>query len=143
MPELDSKPSRVLLLSALMVALMSAGCGGGRTNRAHTVTFPGAGTFPPSTIVGSYSVRGCMRDAKTLVQDAHAYYTHSTSGPGPADLYYFEMRFDQAHFEADGCPSTDLGHAMQRGLTPRQQRFLLHNVAGDLYRAFNTALKTM
>jgi hypothetical protein len=134
--------ARVLIL-ALLVALVSAGCGGGRTDRGHTVTFSGGGAFPPSTIVGSYSAKGCREDAKTFVGDSRSYYVHSTSGPGPADLYYDDMRLSYAHFEADGCTSKELGDAMEHGLTPRQRAFLLDNVASDLRRTLSAALHTV
>lgn len=107
------------------------------------MTFSGGGAFPPATIIGSYSVGGCMRDAKTLVHDSRDFYLHSTSEPGPADLYYDEMRLDYAHFQADDCTSGQLRDAMKRGLTPPQRTFLLHNVASDLHRAFQTALRTV
>jgi hypothetical protein len=134
--------NRALLLT-LLVALLSAGCGGGTSRKGHTVTFSGGGAFPPSTIIGSYSVGGCTRDAKTLVHDSRDYYLHSTSEPGPADLYYDEMRLDYVHFQADNCTSEQLGDAMKHGLTPRQRTFLLENVASDLLRAFRAALHTM
>jgi hypothetical protein len=130
--------SRALLL-ALLVAFVSAGCGA-TTRKGHTVTFSGGGAFPAATIVGRYSDRGCRTDAATLVDDSHAYYVHSTSGPGPADLYYDDMRLSYAHFQADECTSEQLGDAMKRGLTPRQRAFLLDNVASDLRRAFQAAL---
>ena len=129
------------LLPALLIAFWCAGCGGG-TPKGGTVTFEGGGAFPPSTIVGSYSAAGCMRDAKTLVDDARAYYVHSTAGPGPADLYYDDMRLDFAHFQADGCTSQELGQAMKSGLTKKQQTFLLRNVSSDLRRAFRDALNS-
>jgi hypothetical protein len=131
--------NRALLLTPL-VALVAAGCGGGTTRKGHTVTFSGGGAFPPATIVGSYSVQGCISDAKTIALDSRSYYVHSTSGPGPADLYYDDMRRSYAHFEADACTSKELGDAMKRGLTPRQRTFLLRNVASDLHRAFQAAL---
>jgi hypothetical protein len=127
----------------LLVALVSAGCGGATTQQGHTVTFSGGGAFPPSTIVGSYSAKGCMEDAKTFVGDARSYYVHSTSGPGPADLYYDDMRLSYAHFEADGCTSKELGDAMKRGLTPRQRTFLVDIVASDLRRTLSAALHTV
>jgi hypothetical protein len=131
--------SRALLLS-LLIGLVAAGCGGETPHKARTVTFSGGGAFPPSTIVGSYSVHGCMSDAKTLVHDSHDFYAHSTYAPGPADLYYDEMRLDFAHFQADGCTSAQLGQAMRRGLSPRARAFLLRNVASDLNRALRAAL---
>jgi hypothetical protein len=124
----------------LLVAFVSAGCGGGATRKGHTVTFSGGGAFPTATIVGSFSARGCMSDAKTLVHDSHDYYAHSTYAPGPADLYYDEMRLDFAHFQADDCTSEQLGNAMKQGLTPRQRAWLLENVASDLNHAFHAAL---
>lgn len=126
---------------ALLVALVSAGCGGATTARSgHTVTFLGGGAFPAATIVGSYSAGGCMSDAKRIVRDSRDYYAHSTYAPGPADLYYDELRLGYAHFQADGCTSKELGDALKRGLTPRQRAFLLENVASDLHRAFQAAL---
>jgi hypothetical protein len=130
---------RAVRLLALLAALGCAGCGGA-AHKGRTVTFAGAGSFPPATIVGNYSARGCMGDAKTLVDDARSYYMHSTSGPGPADLYYDDMRLSYAHFQADECTSEHLGDAMKRGLTPQQRAFLLDNVANDLRRAFHAAL---
>jgi hypothetical protein len=125
-------------MCVLLVALVAA-CGGG-TPRGRTVTFVSAGNFPPETIVGSYSVRRCAADTRTLVHDARLYYVHSTVAPGPADLYYYDMRFAHAHFVADGCTSKELGQALESRLTARQRAFLLHNVAGNLYRAFHAAL---
>ena len=87
---------RAAPLLALLSALVCAGCGGA-AHKGRTVTFAGAGSFPPSTIVGNYSTRGC-------------------------------------------CTSKELGSAIERGLTPRQRAFLLHNVASDVHRAFQAAL---
>jgi hypothetical protein len=143
MRELDRALGRRTLLLAVLAVLVSAGCGGGTPRNGRTVTFSGGGAFPPSTIVGNYSVHGCTSDARTLVRDARSYYVHSTSGPGPADLYYDDMRLSYAHFEADACTNEQLGQAMKRGLTPRQQRFLLANLASDLRRAFRAAMDAM
>jgi hypothetical protein len=135
------RPGARLLVPTLLVALVLAACGaGGPSHKGRTVTFSSAGAFPPSTIVGTYSVRGCAADARTVVKDARLYYVHSTGAPGPADLYYYDLRFAYAHFQADGCTSTGLGEAMRSGLTARQRAFLLHNVASDLHRAFRAAL---
>ena len=128
-------------LFALPAALVLAACGGGGNSpTGRTVVFHGAGSFPPTTIVGTYSAAGCATDAQTLVRDSRMYYRHSTGAPAPADLYYYEMRFAYAHFEADDCTSAELGAAMRRGLTARQRRFLLGNVAHDLHSAFRAAL---
>lgn len=130
-----------LRLLVVFLALVCAGCGGGAERRTgRTVTFKTAGTFPTETIVGAYSVPGCRHDARVLVADARGFYVHSTTAPGPADLYYYDMRFDFAHFQADDCTSEQLGEAMKRGLTARERRFLLHNVASNLLRAFRAAL---
>jgi len=125
----------------LLLAVVAAGCGRGAASRTgHTITFQTAGAFPTATIVGTYSVRGCTHDARVLVRDARTYYLHSTGAPGPADLYYYDMRFAYAHFQADGCTSGQLGAAMISGLTARQRTFLLGNVASNLRRAFRDAL---
>jgi hypothetical protein len=129
------------LLVLTLLALVTVACGaGGPSHRGRTITFETAGNFQPSTIVGTYSVRGCASDARTLVHDAQLFYAHSTRLPGPADLYYYDLRFAYAHLEADGCTSQQLGEAMRAGLTPRQRAFLLRNVASDLHRAFRAAL---
>jgi hypothetical protein len=128
--------------SALLLALVViplAGCGGA-AHRARTITFETAGAFPTATIVGKYSVRGCAKDAREIVHQARLYYLHSTTAPGPADLYFYDMRFAYAHFQADACTSAQLGKALRRGLTPRERAFLLGNVSGDLHRAFAAAL---
>jgi hypothetical protein len=125
----------------LLLGLACAGCGGGGTSHSpHTVTFTTAGNFPTATIVGKYSPAGCAADIHTLVDDAALYYAHSTRLPGPADLYYYDLRFDYAHFQADGCTSPELGRQMRRRLTARQRTFLLHNVASNLQHAFRSAL---
>jgi hypothetical protein len=127
-------------LVAVLAALLLAGCGGAKPHEGRTVTFSSAGAFPTATIVGSYSVRGCAADTRTLVGDALQYYRHSNGAPGPADLYYYDMRFSYAHFEADECTSEELGRALRSRLTARQRTFLLHNVARDLYQVFHGAL---
>jgi hypothetical protein len=128
-----------VLLPVLLVTLAVAACGGA-SHRGRTVTFVAAGNFPTATIVGTYSAQGCAADARTLVNGSRLYYVHSTGAPGPADLYYYDMRFSYAHFQADGCTSEQLGAAMKSGLSARQRTFLLHNVASDLHRAFQAAL---
>ena len=130
------------LLLVLLVALVSAACGGGTQRKGRTVTFTTAGNFPPLTITGTYSVHGCEVDTHTLVGDALLYYKHSNGAPGPADLYYYDLREAYAHFEADGCTSEQLGQALKRRLTAGQRTFLLDNVASDLHRAFRTALSS-
>jgi hypothetical protein len=130
------------LIVLLLVGLTCAACGtGGAAHEGRTVTFVTAGDFPTITIVGSYSVRGCASDTQTLVRDAVLYYAHSTGLPGPADLYYYNLRFAYAHFRADGCTTGELGRRMKRGLTERQRAFLLHNVAADLRQPFRAALQ--
>jgi hypothetical protein len=114
---------------------------GGASHKGHTITFSGGGAFPPTTIVGRYSAQGCMVDAKTLVDDARLYYAHSTTLPGPADLYYDDMRLDAAHFEADACTTDELADAT-KSLSARERRFLLHNLGGDLDRVFRAALSS-
>jgi hypothetical protein len=125
----------------VLVGLACAACGGGGpSHKGRTVTFITAGNFPPLKIVGTYSVRGCAHDTRTVAQDAALYYAHSTGLPGPADLYYYDLRFAYAHFQADGCASSELGQRMKRRLTARQRTFLLHNVASNLQQAFRAAL---
>ena len=125
----------------LLVGLACAACGsGGTSHAARTITFTTAGNFPPLTIVGAYSASGCASDTRTVVRDAALYYAHSTGLPGPADLYYYDLRESYAHFQADGCASSELGQQMKNRLRTRQRTFLLHNVAGDLQQAFRAAL---
>jgi hypothetical protein len=125
----------------LAVGLSCAACGsGGTSHRAGTVTFTTAGNFPPLTITGAYSVSGCASDTRTIVRNAALYYAHSTGLPGPADLYYYDLRESYAHFQADGCTASQLGQEMKSRLTAGQRTFLLHNVASDLQQAFRGAL---
>ena len=134
-----TRTGRALLL-VLLVALVAAACGGTTHRKGRTVTFTTAGNFPPLTIVGTVSVQGCDSDTHIVVSDELLYYKHSTGAPGPADLYYYDLREAYAHFEADACTSKDLGHALERRLTGRQRAFLLRNVASDLERVFRSAL---
>jgi hypothetical protein len=130
-----------LLLLVVLVALAPAACGGSApSHRGRTVVFSGGGAFPPTTIAGRYSIAGCTSDARALVHDARSYYAHTHGGPGPADLYFEEMRLSYAHFRADGCTSGQLGREVDRSLTTRQRSFLLHDLAGNLRRSFRAAL---
>ena len=135
-------PGLRALLLVLVVALVSAACGGGTPRKGRTVTFTTAGNFAPLTITGTYSVHGCEVDTHTVVDDALLYYKHSNGAPGPADLYYYDLRESYAHLEADGCTSKQLGEALKRRLSTRQRAFLLDNVASDLHRAFQAALSS-
>src|SRR5262245_50317244 len=96
-------------VALLLVPLALAACGGSARTAARTITFKTAGAFPTETIVGHYSVQNCSRDAATVTDNARQFYRHSTVGPGPADLYLYEVRFALAHFTADGCASEQLG----------------------------------
>jgi len=128
---------RLLLIACV---LLLAGCGGsGASRTGRTVTFSTAGAFPTLTIVGKYSPSGCARDSNVIVQNARFFYEHSTTEPGPADLYYYDMREGYAHFQADECPSKQLGDAMTRGLTARQRRWLLGNLPSTFEQIFRTA----
>jgi hypothetical protein len=127
----------------LLVPLALAACGGSARTAARTVTFKTGGAFPTETIVGHYSVRNCTHDAATVADNAREFYRHSTVGPGPADLYFYDTRFALAHFTADGCTSGQLGTALERGLTVRQQRFLLAHLSTGLAQPFRAALKAV
>lgn len=146
MPERDlrrrslrTRTGRALLL-VVLVALVSAACGGAAQRKGRTLTFTTAGNFAPLTITGIYSVQGCESDTHTVVGDALLYYKHSTGAPGPADLYYYDLREAYAHFDADACTSKQLGQALERRLTARQRAFLLGNVSSDLQHPLRAAL---
>jgi hypothetical protein len=129
---------RLVLIACVLLA---AGCGGAGSSRTgRTVTFATAGAFPTATIVGHYSAGGCAHDGRLVFADARAFYRHSTTAPGPADLYFYDMRFDYAHFEADGCSSKELGDAMAASLSARQRAWLLGNLPGDFQRIFRAAV---
>jgi hypothetical protein len=129
-------------LALLACVLAAAGCGGGAgaARTGHTVTFDTAGAFPTATIVGRYSASGCAHDARLFVADAHLFYAHSTTLPGPADLYFYDMRFDYAHFQADDCTSKQLGEAIAQRLSTPQRTWLVGNLSGYLLRAVHAAL---
>lgn len=130
----------VSLVSIVLATAALAACGGGGgSHTPHTVTFSTAGAFPTATIVGHYSAAGCARDADVVFRDAKLFYTHSTTAPGPADLYFYDMRFDYAHFEADGCSPAQLGARMAHDLSARQRTWLLANLPSDFQRILATA----
>jgi hypothetical protein len=133
-----TSPRGILILAA--VALL-AGCGGSSQHAAHVVTFDTAGAFPTATITGVYSVHNCERDTNTVVENARLFYVHSTGGIGPADLYFYDLRFAYATFQADGCSPGELGDALASKLTQRQRNFLIHNLSSNLATAFGAALK--
>ncbi len=125
----------------LLLPLVLVACGATAAKPAgRTLTFQTAGAFPTATIVGRYSARGCTKDADEIAHQARLYYLHSTTAPGPADLYFYDMRFAYAHFQADACTSAQLGKALRAGLTAPQRTFLLGNVSGELHAAFHAAL---
>lgn len=127
---------------AVVVALVLAGCGGsGSRHAGRTVTVGTYAGFPATTIVGTYTPKGCARDAAAVAGDAHQYYAHTAGGaPPPADLYYIDMRADYAHFRADACPPADLGRALRTRLTARQRAYLLRDLSSDFVQAFRVAL---
>lgn len=130
------------MITPIVLALAACGGGSGTSHAGRTVTFGAYGGYPATTIVGRYSARGCAQNAAAVTDDALLYFDHTAGGaPPPADLYYHDLRADYAHFEADGCPSADLGRALRRGLTARQQSFLLANLSSDLVHIFRDALR--
>ena len=127
-------------LAAIALAVLVLAACGGASHTGRTVTFKGAGTFPPATIAGTYSVSGCRHDSRVIVDNARLFYEHSTTAPGPADLYFYDMRFAYAHFEADGCTSKQLGDALTAGLTPPRRTWLLGHLPSDFRGIFRAAL---
>ena len=125
---------------AVALASLLAGCGARSAHQAHVVTFTTAGAFPTVTIDGVYSVHNCKRDTSNVVANAHLFYDHSTGGLGPADLYFYDLRFAYAHFQADGCSPRELGDALTTLLTQRQRNWLLDNLSSNLATAFRVAL---
>lgn len=131
-------------VASVVAVLVLAGCGGSavREHAGRTVTVGTYAGFPATTIVGTYTPKGCARDAAAVAGDAHQYYMHTAGGaPPPADLYYIDMRADYAHFSADACSPADLGRALRAALTARQRSYLLGNLSSDLLDAFRAALK--
>ncbi len=135
---LPTFPKAILTLAA--VGLL-AGCGGSSQHAAHVVTFKTAGAFPTATIKGVYSVHNCKRDTGVVVENARLFYDHMTGGIAPADLYFYELRFAYAHFQADGCSPGELGDALASRLTQQQRNFLIRNLSSNLATAFSAALK--
>ena len=132
-----------LLRAILMLAAVGllAGCGGSSQHAAHVVTFETAGAFPTATIKGVYSVPNCEQDTNGVVANARLFYDHTNGGIGPADLYFYDLRFAYAHFQADGCSPGELGDALASKLTQRQRNYLIHNLSSNLATAFIAALK--
>jgi len=135
---LPTFPRAILMLVAVA---LRAGCGGASQHAAHVVTFDAAGAFPTVTIQGVYSVHNCERDTNVVVANARLFYVHSTGGIPPADLYFYDLRFAYAHFQADGCSPEELGDALANKLTHLQRNFLIHNLSSNLATAFSAALK--
>ncbi len=128
-------------LAAIVLAVLAlAACGGGTSRTGRTVTFDTAGAFPTLTIVGHYSASNCAHAARVVVADARDFYLHSTTLPGPADLYFYDMREGYAHFQADDCTSKQLGDALARGLITRQRTWLQANLPAAFSRIFRAAL---
>lgn len=130
---------RRVVAAVALVALL-AGCGAGSSHQARVITFATAGAFPSVTIAGVYSVHNCKRDTSVVIANAHLFYDHSTGGLGPADLYFYDLRFAYAHFQADGCSPGELGDALAARLTERQRNWLLDNLSNNLATAFRVAL---
>lgn len=130
---------RRVVIALALVALL-AGCGAGSAHHAHVVTFATAGAFPTATIDGVYSVHNCKRDTSVVIANAKLFYAHSNGGIGPADLYFYDLRFGYAHFEADGCSPGELGDSLAASLTQRQRNWLLDNLSSNLATAFRVAL---
>jgi len=128
---------------ALGAVMALAGCGSAALpHGAHVVTFTTAGAFPTATITGEYSLRNCARDTRVVTADAREYYTHIAGGLSPADLYYYNLRFAYATFEADGCTPGQLGRALEHGFTQRERAFLFRNLTSSIETAFRAALRS-
>jgi hypothetical protein len=83
----------------------------------------------------------CERDTNVVIDNSRLFYVHSTGGIPPADLYFYDLRFGYAHFQADGCSPGELGAALASKLTQRQRNFLIHNLSSNLATAFTAALR--
>ena len=129
---------RVVIALGAVTALV--GCGGASQHGAHVVTFATGGAFPTATITGEYSAKNCARDTRVVSSDARQYYAHITGGLSPADLYYYNLRFAYAHFEADGCSPSELGRALERAFTKPERALLFRNLTSSLAAAFRAAL---
>jgi hypothetical protein len=132
---------RRVVITVALTALL-AGCGAGSAHQAHVVTFTTAGAFPTATIEGVYSVHNCERDTSDVITNARLFYSHSTGGLGPADLYFYDLRFAYAHFQADDCSPGELGDSFAARLTQRQRNWLLDNLSSNLATAFRSALSS-
>ena len=123
--------SRARAIGALVVsALAVAGCGhsSGHSAAPATVTVPAYGVYSQTTVPGS-SAPGtftCRASARTFARDTPIFLGHlRPHGAYPADLYYMILRQHLAEFQAHRCDVKQLGGALSRALTPRQQRTLV------------------
>ena len=130
------------VVAALVLVLTGCGGSAAASHTGRTVTVGTYAGFPATTIVGTYSAKGCAHDAAAVAQDALLYFEHTAGGaPPPADLYYIDMQQDYKLFLADACPPADLGRALRQALTARQRSYLVGNLSSDLVQAFRAALK--
>ncbi len=129
-----------LALAAATIAL--AGCGAAARRPTHTVTIPGYGTFPATTITGTADPAACVQDNRAIVRDARLFLAHS--GPAAsysADTYYIDLRTVYADFQVHGCTDEQLGAALRTSLTAKQQRALVANLPGAMAAAVRDGLK--
>lgn len=109
-----------------VAATLLAGCGGARRG---TVTVPGYGSFPATTVSEVASPAECARDAQIIVRDGRSFLRHyGAQGAYPADLYYMIVREDFADFEARQCDPKLLGAALRAKLRPAERAALAANL---------------
>lgn len=124
------------------VAITLAGCGSSSPHGAvGRATVPAYGAFPQDTISVSPTnptSPTCGADARAFARSSRFFVTRS-----PADTYYMIMREELADFTARRCSPALLGRALERGLTPRQQRALIaglpHQMATVIRKGLSAA----
>lgn len=109
-----------------LAAAFLSGCGGAKRG---TVTVPGYGGFPATTVSEAANPAECARDAQIIARDGRSFLRHyGAQGAYPADLYYMIVREDFADFEARQCEPKLLGAALREHLSPAQRAALAKNL---------------
>jgi len=139
----------VLLLLAVGVAVVLAGCGGSSSKQTsgsgtRTVKRAPYGGFSATTVVvttGRPEAPLCKQDAVLFSRDAVQFVQHS--GPDaayPSDLYYYNARGVYDDFEGHGCDPALLVPPLKKRLTAAQLRLFVRLIPNPISRVVGREL---
>jgi hypothetical protein len=128
--------------AGLLLALVLAGCGGGRP-AVHT-TVGGYSVYPADTIAASGSnptSAACRRDARAFAHESVSFVAAHHGAFTTVDALYFTLREAEADFTARRCESKLLGQALARALPPARRRELLRDTPRGMTATIRAALR--